>query len=163
MPSEDQTSHGKVSHIVSADPVTDTTTQVDLALIEAQARANVASIKEMGEQLKALAETPGVKMLLEGLGQSLPKRWDFESSKLEKDHEQKMQADRLAAQTQKRRDILGTVLVCAGVVAFSALATTMVVLVAKGIVTQGQAAVVAGIIASLATGLGFGRKIRPEK
>jgi hypothetical protein len=145
-----------------AQVVPDKSEREDLALVEAQANASVASITAIGEQMKALAESPGVKMLLEGMGQSLAKRWDYETVKLEKEHEQKMQADRLAAQTQARRDLLGMILVGGGLLAMTALALTIVALVAKGIITQGQAAIVAGIIASLATGLGFGRKMRGD-
>jgi len=163
MTREDDGNQDKISNLARPAPAQDEEDLEDLVIIEAQAKANVAAIKEVGEQLKAIAEAPGVRTLLEGAGQALSKRWDYETKKLEKDHEQKMQADRLAAEAQKRRDILGTVLVSVGVLVFSAAALTIVVLVAKGIITQGQAAVIGGIVASLATGLGFGRKMRTEK
>jgi hypothetical protein len=163
MDSEDDGNHDKISHLASSAPEQDEEGPENLAIIEARAKANVAAIQEVGEQLKAIADSPGMKALLEGAGQALSKRWDYETKRLEKDYEQKMQADRLAAEAQKRRDILGTVLVGVGVLVFSAGATTIVVLVAKGIVTPGQAAVITGIVASLATGLGFGRKMRTEK
>lgn len=129
-----------------------------MELAKLQAEAVEAHIRSVGEQVRFLAESPGVKAFMGDLGRSRILQSEMEKARAENEHIQKMQLDKLNAEAQRRREMLGAgVLLCGGTF-ISVFLLAGVFMVQKGWLSEEAVKWFGGLLTTLLVGLGIGRK-----
>ncbi len=135
--------------------------QVEMAKLQAEAAE--ANIRAIGEQVRFLAESPGVKAMMGDFGRAMVLKAEIEKARTENEHAQKMQLDRMNADAQKRREILGVTVLLGGGAIVSGVLFVGIYMVQMGWLSPDSAKWLGGLVATLLVGLGLGRKSTPAQ
>jgi hypothetical protein len=126
----------------------------DLELKRAEADATIRMVDALGAQLRILAESPGIRDLLQGAGKAFETRATMDLRAQEQAHERQQKTAELESLREKRRDYLGAV--------FLALLALLVLagawLVGTGKIDTKSALAAVSVLAAL----GAGRLAKPK-